>query len=375
MFGTGRLSAPEIGEAAASAREMINASSSSAGPPDVSPSLLRMAATANPGSSSDTPIGRHSNRNASRGIIRSFQQHSELPPAYEAQVKVWDPMSMSQTTKTMKFLPMHEVLGHVVKPGTQEQFCSCDESQEGFQTELASWGRRLGIDTASGYWAGIGLWGDSAVSFKNDSLYLLTWRLLTGTVRKRFWLVAFPKREICQCGCYGRHTLSTIFEVAAWSMRALLAGEYPKVDHEGNHVHPESYRGKLALSGSPKLPLQAAVLAKSGDWAWFKQALNLKSWSGEGEFQRICWLCEGAKEGPCPCYDFGRTAAWRKTRVDDRRHWECEHASGGFISPIFAIPGFPSSTASRTSCTLATWGSCSTALATACGNCSWSSMV
>ena len=86
--------------------------------------------------------------------------------------------------------------------------------------------------------------------------------------------------------------------------------------------------------------MQAAVLAKAGDWAWFKQALNLKSWSGEGEFQRICWLCEGAKLGPCPCYDFSRTAAWRKSRVDDKRHWELEHASGGFISPIFAIPGF-----------------------------------
>ena len=156
----------------------------------------------------------------------------------------------------------------------------------------------MGVDTTSGYWAGIGLWGDSAVSFKKDSLFLLTWRLLTGTLRKRFWLVAFAKREICQCGCHGRHTLSTIFDIAAWSMRALIAGEYPKVDHLGRAFPPTSYRGKLASMS--KLPMQAAVLAKAGDWAWFKQALNLKSWSGEGEFQRICWLCEGAKLGPWP---------------------------------------------------------------------------
>ena len=337
MFGTGRLAAREIGEAAMAATELATGSSSSSAAPVSSPSLARIASAASLEASMGEQVGRHDSRNASRGVMRSFQKDSPLPPAYEAEVTVWDPSAMCRTTKKMHFLPMHEVLGHLVEPGNEEQFCSISQAQQGFQTELVKWGRRMGVDTTSGYWAGIGLWGDSAVSFKKDSLFLLTWRLLTGTLRKRFWLVAFSKKEICQCGCHGRHTLSTIFDIAAWSMRALLAGEYPKVDHLGRVFPPTSYRGKLASMS--KLPMQAAVLAKAGDWAWFKQALNLKSWSGEGEFQRICWLCEGAKLGPCPCYDFSRTAAWRKSRVDDKRHWELEHASGGFISPIFAIPG------------------------------------
>ena len=83
-----------------------------------------------------------------------------------------------------------------------------------------------------------------------------------------------------------------------------------------------------------------AVLAKAGDGAWFKQALNLKSWSGEGEDLKICWLCEASKRGDCNCYDFSRTAKWRKTRVDNQSYWAAAHESGGFLSPIFAIPGF-----------------------------------
>ena len=76
---------------------------------------------------------------------------------------------------------------------------------------------------------------------QQDNVFLLTWRLLTGTVRTRYWLCCFSKKEICQCGCFGRHTLDTIFAVAAWSMRTLLAGQYPKVDHEGHPCAPASY--------------------------------------------------------------------------------------------------------------------------------------
>ena len=135
---------------------------------------------------------------------------------------------MAPQRKAMNFLPIHEVLNHLFDPNEAETWCGISPAQEGFQIDLQEWGRRMGVDTTSGHWAGLGLWVDSAPSFKQDRVFLLTWRLLTGTVRSRYWLCCFfSKKEICQCGCFGRHTLDTIFAVAAWSMRALLAGQYP----------------------------------------------------------------------------------------------------------------------------------------------------
>ena len=67
--------------------------------------------------------------------------------------------------------------------------------------------------------------GDSApFSAKaSDSVFLLTWRLLTGCHRKRFWIFAVNKLRLCACGCFGRDTMDAAFQVLAWSCRALLS--------------------------------------------------------------------------------------------------------------------------------------------------------
>ena len=52
------------------------------------------------------------------------------------------------------------------------------------------------------------------------------------------------KRRLCDCGCFGRHTLDTAFQVLACSFRALLSVRYPRHDHKGELFAPSSWRGK-----------------------------------------------------------------------------------------------------------------------------------
>ena len=209
---------------------------------------------------------------------------------------MWDNAKMRPVQKTMSFLLPHEILHNLIEPGKEGDWCDFQPGQAGFKAELKAWGGdKQQVDVESDPWACIALWGDSAPSTRKDSVHLLTFRLLNGSVRKRFWIACFSKKDMCKCGCYGRCTMQTMFEIVGWSMRALLAGKHPSVDHRGNRFPPGSPRGEMA---GQTLRVRGAVLAKVGDWAWYKQALNLKYWRGEGEDLRLCWLYDGClREG------------------------------------------------------------------------------
>ena len=116
----------------------------------------------------------------------------------------------------------------------------------------------------------------------------------------------------------------------------LLSGIFPKFDHEGNELtHPyRTLRAGCSLMG------RAACIASAGDWAWYKVALNLTGWKGEGETKRCCWLCKATLADPNPAFDFSRTAAWRRTKVSQRDFWADSFESGGYVSGSFSVPGF-----------------------------------
>ena len=174
----------------------------------------------------------------------------------------------------MAFLLPHEMIGSMVKEDSKDQWVSIGEDQAGFKAELGKWGHRMGIDTSSDPWGIISLWGDAGPTVKEESLYLLSWSLLSGVIRQRFWAVAFNKSRICACGCRGRHTFDRIFAVMAWSIRALIAGFYPSHDHQGVAFERGSCRGEWAQARK-QLPIRGVCLAKYGDWAWFRESLGL----------------------------------------------------------------------------------------------------
>ena len=141
-----------------------------------------------------------------------------------------------------------------------------------------------------------------------DSVMLLLWSPLTGTVRQRFWFVALSKQTLCKCGCGGRHTLEPCWNVAKWCFDHMLRGCMATRRHDGGPwLASDRWR---ATRGGWSFPPRAAMLQFRGDWPWLSGALGLVSHAG-GQF---CFKCRTRKEDPWT--DPSPHAAWRGTLVD-----------------------------------------------------------
>ena len=86
--------------------------------------------------------------------------------------------------------------------------------------------------------------------------------------------------------------------------------------------------------------IAAAIILKCGDWGWFKQALGLRGWQGEGSLGKLCWLCQATFDPSCHCFDFGPLAKWRTIKLSMQMFWGEARTSGFYVSPIWSIPGF-----------------------------------
>ena len=217
MMKTGKLSGPLLAEAAHSALHEAHPTSTSTSSSSTS-AVHRIAALHHP--AGEGKASKH----AHRGVLRAFAKGCGLPPTYVANIRVWDDAKAAQTQKPMSFLLPHEMLDYFLERDPGHEWTSIGEHQQNVGADLHKWGARLGADTVSGPWVALGLWGDGAVSFKKDQVYLLTWRALTGSKLDRYWIAAFSKKELCKCGCFGRHTIDDIFRIISWSFQVLLSG-------------------------------------------------------------------------------------------------------------------------------------------------------
>ena len=83
------------------------------------------------------------------------------------------------------------------------------------------WCAGVGLNSSDPDVLALGLWGDGAVISAKESLFVLLLNCLSGICNRRFWVCAFGKKVVCQCGCYGRHTFDSIFKVLQWSFAAM----------------------------------------------------------------------------------------------------------------------------------------------------------
>ena len=265
-------------------------------------------------------------RNACRAATRFLRSRAILTQPMNIDAPLWDNLKNMRVMGKIAVLPIHETLDALVREGTEEEYASCDKSQASLRSDLRDWASRVGAVLA-GVWFMLALWGDAAPLSKRESLYLLTYRVLSGVHRQRLWIAAISKRSLCQCGCFGRCTFDAIFDHVSWSCLALVAGKWPSVDHLGRPL--TGWRAEKA--GTP-LRFRAAVIAKCGDWSWHKQILGMRAWN-EG---LMCWLCQQRLDD----YDFSLTAPWRRTQRCMRGFNASLLIDGAHASNIFALPGF-----------------------------------
>ena len=125
---------------------------------------------------------RHSSRDLQRVLVKS----AILRDTYKASVPVWDERANRQRSQPISFLPIHETFDSIVDVGEEEAWATCDEpGQTSFRADLGDWAARACIDVQVGIWMMLALWGDSAPYSKKDSVVLLTYRVLSGSCKRR----------------------------------------------------------------------------------------------------------------------------------------------------------------------------------------------
>ena len=321
-YARGKFHASEVGQLAAA-----SAASSSDAAPDIS--LLARAAC---------KPGPHPSKSSARSLKRSLAALSDtenLQPYY-ASIPMWDSERGCQVMEDCSCLAPHEALSYVIPEGAEHDWASIDTDSIGLQNDLRNWERRTNVAASDLPTISLGLWGDTAPLGNRNNLCLLSCKVLSGTRKARLWIFAGATRKFCQCGCKNRCTYEAIWKILQWSFAALLAGVWPSTNHLGERWNPKSSDNRVRYAGTP-LRFKGACLAKCGDWAWFKQCLNLQSWTAARPDDRLCWLCRCTK---AELSDESLTAAWRSTRCTTTDlHTVDRHGDAQFISGLFSIPG------------------------------------
>eukprot|EP00959_Pyramimonas_sp_CCMP1952_P249049 5206019-Pyramimonas_sp.AAC.1 len=122
----------------------------------------------------------------------------DAPAVYQAYIPGWDHRRGVKCKILANFMLPHEVLDWMVDGASLDSWCNFEAGQQPLQEAMRLCGEsmRPSRDTLAEKFISIGIWGDSAPYAHRDTLYLLTWRVLSGSVmrHKRHWFCAFPKR-------------------------------------------------------------------------------------------------------------------------------------------------------------------------------------
>ena len=257
--------------------------------------------------------GKRPKSNASRDLLRRLKRQSEsndMPDPYLAETWLWDRRKGKRYKGNVAFNPPHEVLGACAKD--PEEWCSFTPEQSRFEADLngalSRVGAPLDIPTAA-----LAFWGDLAQYHTRDAILLILFNFLSGVFRRRFWIVALGKRDICRCGCKGQCTYAELFSVIGWSLRALLVGKYPYYRHDNGLLSESKKSGdkaRAALAGKD-LPMRGVCIRNTGDWGWMKSACKLTGWK-DGKTHRACYKC-GADGFKRRWTDASLAAEWRPT--------------------------------------------------------------
>ena len=343
IYKKGGLTAGAVGALAKASLEIHPGSSASSSTVSTAPMVQRLAQAAATKDRARKAGAKQlpDNRHAARALQTSLKTSTPLKTGlYTANIPMWNRKKGTQTVHPMSFLPIHEVLEQLIQEGDEKKYCDLSGDQHGFKLALQQWRNR--VDATSRFMdtcLSIVLWGDSAPHVKRDSLFLITWTLVSGPCRRRYWLCSFPKSEMCQCGCFGRHTYDAVFEVIAWCFKVLLAGVWPSVDHTNTKFPAASWRAGLARAKT-KLRLGGACIGNTGDWQWYKSVLGMRGWKPEGPSKNLCWLCRAGMGTDIDCYEFGAAASWRATMLTQSEFWDDAFRENRYVSTVWKIPGF-----------------------------------
>ena len=253
MYLIGRITAPEFQEGAAA--------SSSSSRDGSDPLSLKVGKAANAGANPNS---------AHRDIMKILGKRSDRPEVYDTDIWFWDKQTQSRTKQSCHFLLPSETLDYEARKSGIEDWVGIRDNAC-LQSTFESWCNhpQIKLTHSDPDIVALGMWGDSAVISPSESLFILLINCLSGICHKRFWVCAFGKKVVCQCGCFGRCTFDSIFRVLQWDLGVMLCGERPAIRDDGVPFSQSKRTGDQkrhkARIKHKRFKMRGGVIQKRGD--------------------------------------------------------------------------------------------------------------
>ena len=244
-----------------------------------------------------------SNGNANRDLVRKALKTSLWPQPYYADVRGFNPKTGKEDAMSVALFLPHELMASVLLVNDAKNILALQEREfrhrADIKEHLLHFQEQFGVQDV----LRLGLWIDG-VPFNHDrsqSVECISLNLpaLEAEVADlRLPVLCFPKAFMAK-----KSTRDDLFTILSWSFRCLLFGKWPSMRHDSSaFLATDSQRKKQS---GKDLGIQAALCELRGDWAMFKETLNLPGWQGKGP---ICFKCNCTLE---QLDQVSKTAAWR----------------------------------------------------------------
>ena len=233
--------------------------------------------------------------NAFRSFSRAFLKGSRWPKIYWAQIRCLDVRTGQELPKWMAFGLPHEYVNMLCSHGDMGIIldrAGCDPKTRA-HVERASASAGVPLLT-------LGLWGDGCPCQwdRAESIEAVNLNLpgQSGAYKQlRLPLVSFPKKHL------SASTWNDIFDVLAWSFRALATGVPPSHRHDGSPWRKSDIwrqRGRPDRAQQPPIIQRAALCEVRADWVFFTAVFRLPA---HNRVAGNCWLCDATPdEAPWP---------------------------------------------------------------------------
>ena len=167
-----------------------------------------------------------------RDIMKTLGRQSDRPQVYDTDIDFWDSQTQSKVRQPCHFLLPSEILDYEARKSGIENWVGIHDNAC-LQSTYETWCHSVGLTHSDPDILALGMWGDSAVISPSESLFILLINCLSGICHQRFWVCAFGKKVVCQCGCYGRCTFDAIFKVLQWDLGVMKCGQRPAIRDDG----------------------------------------------------------------------------------------------------------------------------------------------
>ena len=152
-------------------------------------------------------------RHAIQQVHRKLTPYNDKPELYTDKAQMWDARRSTPMQDFLYFMLPMEIMERLAAKEDVDHYCNMDDKPE-IGSQLDGWCERVCTLRFPSV-AGLAIWGDMAPYNTKENVCLLAWTLVNGLHRKRYWFTCFNKRQMCACGCLGRHTLAAIWDVLA----------------------------------------------------------------------------------------------------------------------------------------------------------------